>query len=382
MAYRSMQLSSTLFGVLVLEIKPQMEKLLRLPCDSLIKEIKLTQQLLELFMKYQIPSDLLSYDEEEDAPTTEKVKIVSNHVLSVMEIISAQKLSVLENNIMEARYNQLKPPTRVLELTHLVSPDLLSVEKAKKSSGSVSLGAVPKISPRHMFAKGKRSPSPNFLLEKSVAKQVQRSSPQTHQQSPLQKQPKQQSRPPPPQQQSPPPQQSPPQQQQQQQPSPSQKPKKVEMDYTQIPIMLDAKYATLDPEIKLRPTIITPSNKWTRRYCPSLLSEEKEEILSGEMLETERNKTLDLIDALSRSGTLPLECAYLHVIIASTHCFDDTLTSTVLKQNVNPIEMVERSVLVVASTIFGRPVDKLICPSRVAEVFHHSPQIFGDDGGD
>lgn len=61
-AFRSMQLASTVFGVAVLQIKPQLEKLLKLPADSLIKEIKLSEDLLELFLKYQIPSDLLSYD--------------------------------------------------------------------------------------------------------------------------------------------------------------------------------------------------------------------------------------------------------------------------------------------------------------------------------
>lgn len=56
-----MQLASTLFAICVLEIKPQAEKLLKLPSDSLIKEIELTQDLLELFMKYQIPSDMLTW---------------------------------------------------------------------------------------------------------------------------------------------------------------------------------------------------------------------------------------------------------------------------------------------------------------------------------
>ena len=42
-AIRGMQLESTLFGVLVVQIKPQLERLLRLPPESLTKEIKLTQ---------------------------------------------------------------------------------------------------------------------------------------------------------------------------------------------------------------------------------------------------------------------------------------------------------------------------------------------------
>lgn len=53
-AFREMKLSSTLFGIAVIQIKPQLEKLLRLPYGSLCKEIKLTQDLLELFIKYQV----------------------------------------------------------------------------------------------------------------------------------------------------------------------------------------------------------------------------------------------------------------------------------------------------------------------------------------
>jgi hypothetical protein len=63
-----MQLASTLFAVCVIQIKPQLEKVLKLPNDSLTKQIELTQNLQELFLKYQIPSDLLSYDYTDGRP--------------------------------------------------------------------------------------------------------------------------------------------------------------------------------------------------------------------------------------------------------------------------------------------------------------------------
>jgi hypothetical protein len=53
-ALRSMQLESTLLGVLVLHIKPQLEVLLNLPPDALTKEIALTQDLMDMFIKYQV----------------------------------------------------------------------------------------------------------------------------------------------------------------------------------------------------------------------------------------------------------------------------------------------------------------------------------------
>jgi hypothetical protein len=56
-AFRAMQLESTLFAVAVVEIKPQLERLLKLNADALTKEIRLTQDLMELFIEYQVPSD-------------------------------------------------------------------------------------------------------------------------------------------------------------------------------------------------------------------------------------------------------------------------------------------------------------------------------------
>lgn len=59
-AFRTLQLQSTLFGVCVIQIKPHMERVLNLPPDSLTKEIELTESLMELFVRYQIPPDMLS----------------------------------------------------------------------------------------------------------------------------------------------------------------------------------------------------------------------------------------------------------------------------------------------------------------------------------
>ncbi len=60
-AFRAMQLESTLFGVAVVQVKPQLELLLNLVPRTLDKEIELTQKLLDL---NQIPSDMLAYNAE------------------------------------------------------------------------------------------------------------------------------------------------------------------------------------------------------------------------------------------------------------------------------------------------------------------------------
>ena len=86
-AIREMQLESSVFAVCVVQLKPQLEVLLGLDNDALTKEIKLTQDLLSLFIDYQIPSDLLSFDAATtgaaDATAAEKVVAVKRHVADV-----------------------------------------------------------------------------------------------------------------------------------------------------------------------------------------------------------------------------------------------------------------------------------------------------------
>ena len=83
-AFRGMQLESSVFGVCVIQLKPQMEVLLNLPEGALTKEIRLTQDLMSLFVDYQIPSDLLSFDGDENTSVKDKVGIVKADRKSVV----------------------------------------------------------------------------------------------------------------------------------------------------------------------------------------------------------------------------------------------------------------------------------------------------------
>ena len=75
--------------------------------------------------------------------------------------------------------------------------------------------------------------------------------------------------------------------------------------------------------------------------------------MGEEAQEREKAKAFDLIDALTRSGALAFDAASLHVVVAATHRFDASIMDTVIKENVNPIERLERSSLIIASTIHG-----------------------------
>jgi len=150
----------------------------------------------------------------------------------------------------------------------------------------------------------------------------------------------------------------------------------VEDDYTLMPVELDKKFEALDTDGALRPTIIDIGKVWTKKSQVALLAQPTEQTLSVPEQETERNKAYDLLDALSRSGCLTFDHAALHVVMASTHCFDKTLLNTVVQDNVNPIEKVERSNLIVATTIHEKEARDLIEPSQEERASTYSPLLF------
>jgi len=149
-----------------------------------------------------------------------------------------------------------------------------------------------------------------------------------------------------------------------------------DLDYTKIPTVLDKKFEMLDDDSALRPTILKPGNTWTKSSQKALLADPTVETLSTDQQGKERSKAFDLLDALSRSGDLPIDHASLHIVLASTHCFDKTLMNTVIQDNVNPIEKVERSILIVATTIHDKPAEELVKSEQLERVQTYSPKLF------
>ena len=103
-----MQLESTLFGVCVIQIKPQLERVLNLPADCLTKEFELTQRLFSLFIKYRISSDLLSYDGNIENSNDVKVKVVQDHVRRIDEMIGKMKEKILTEETDKQIYREAK----------------------------------------------------------------------------------------------------------------------------------------------------------------------------------------------------------------------------------------------------------------------------------
>jgi len=82
------------------------------------------------------------------------------------------------------------------------------------------------------------------------------------------------------------------------------------------------------------------------------------------------------MDALTRSATLAIQEASLHVVVCSTHCFDETLINSLVKKNMNPIEKVERSMLLVASAVHGVKPANLVVPSQLERLKQFCPTLF------
>ena len=150
------------------------------------------------------------------------------------------------------------------------------------------------------------------------------------------------------------------------------------VDYTQLPTQLDSQYERLDTDSALRPTIINPSTPWQKKSQAALLATPTTRSLDTEGQKSEKDAAFDLLDALTRSGAIALEHCALQVVIAATHCFDRSLMDTVVQRNVNPIERVERSVLIMASTLHGVRAGQLLQESQVARVSTFSPQLFDE----
>lgn len=132
------------------------------------------------------------------------------------------------------------------------------------------------------------------------------------------------------------------------------------VDFTALPHRLEAAYSRLDAEAAIRPTRVAIGEVWSRRAQKALLAPPVQSELHSVDQGREKQKAFDLLDALSRSGALSFDSASLHVLVAATHVFDESLMDTVISANANPIEKLERSSLIVAMTVHGTAATSLL----------------------
>ena len=372
-AFRGMQLASTLFGVLVVQIKPQLEKILNLPADSLTKEIKLNQDLMELFIKYQIPSDLLSYDtsslpssssSSEVVSVREKLQVVKGHVAAMHEMIGLTKTQELSQRREEVQFDMApalysmsrSSNCEVMEEVDNLCDDFFG---GSSSSSSKARNTVPQPKQR----KQKKS-APMMKGKMATRSSTTTSAPISQTKSVATT--------------------SPPQKQQH---------KEEEVpevcvtslsagnnrDCTLLPSALNEKFEALDKDGAVRPVILSVGKAWKKRSQKALLAAASATTLHAEEQKTERSAAFDLLDALSRSGGLTIDNTDLHVVLVSTHCFDKTLMNTIIQKNTNPIEKMEQSTLIMASVIHGRSAQELANENQHERLHNQAAMLFEED---
>ena len=385
-AFRAMQLESTLFGVCVVQIKPQLEALLKLPPDSLTKEIKLTQDLLGLFMEHQIPSDLLSYDGPAEAQPAEKLARVSEYVARMHAVIAAARQRELDEAREREAFRLAEADRTPVPMSPPAPP--MSAPASFGGPGAPYQGSAPMggrggppLQPSAMVGSAGPMAMPSMagppMPSSPMPPPAPRTAPRESAAAALPPQSAAAVAPPP----AAPPTATPPRPAEAGPTEAATVGDDDPLDYTRIPAALDRKFEALDEDGALRPTILGVGEVWSRRSQKSLLAEPVRHSLRADEQKDERRRAFDLIDALTKSGAMPLEHASLHVVIAATHCFDDTLLNTVIQRNVNPIERVERSSVIVATTIHGKAAAELLADDQRERFFLSSPRL-GEAGGD
>jgi len=344
-AFRAMQLQSTLFAVCVIQIKPALERLLCLPPDSLTKELKLTQDLLALFLDYQVPSDIVSFNGDADTPPHEKVAQVKKCVDGMHSMIANIKTEELKRKKEEDKMRKLEAQRRdeeevmrqELEGGYLRSAGMLDYE-----CDDFAEAAEMCCDEMGMDLDVKACGLEDVMMRKGdVINESDPADPEPQVEKPAEEKPADDNR-------------------------TNEKPEIVpgssgaDVDFTKYPASLDARLEEVDKEGSVRPTILRPAPFWERKHFKSLLAPQETESMFDAEQHREKARAFDLLDALSKSGALCLHDSSLHVVMAATHCFTNSCMRTLVRDNINPIERFESSLLHVASVVHNQPPRELV----------------------
>jgi hypothetical protein len=126
-------------------------------------------------------------------------------------------------------------------------------------------------------------------------------------------------------------------------------------EITEIPRQLNAKLKTLQYK-ELQQTAIETGEVWMQR---NVMSKNTMKEIGKSEQEINTKKAMDLLYALSRSGSLPIQFSGLHAMVGVTHCFAQNLMDTLVLDNVDPIKQLSDSTLFLASVIHDTPLDSL-----------------------
>lgn len=128
-------------------------------------------------------------------------------------------------------------------------------------------------------------------------------------------------------------------------------------ELTTIPRRLNARLKSLQSK-QLQQTAIETGEVWVKRSTLAPNSSSKELGTADRAANTK--KAMDLLDALSRSGSLPIPFTELHAIVGVTHCFSQNLMDTLIIDNIDPIKQLSDSLVFLSSVIHDDIMDNIV----------------------
>jgi len=358
-AFRSMQLQSTLFAMCIVQVKPALEAVLNLPDDSLTKEIKLSQQLMRHLITYQIPSDQLSCDLDDDMSAYECDIVDEEKAQELLQMMKrkdkvnrvrqlAQEMESMLEEAKQEELNEAKLVAKMDKATQKLQRETLFSEYRggrKKESESIQSsafgGSCWNEDSKDMELCGGMAEidclKDGFMDDMVMEEPAQEEQPEAKNDDMSEDEPKE----------------------------PLKANSLDDTDITSFPVVLNNQLELLDHDAAVHSTILKCAPTWRKSEQKALLAPRQTREIDMDAAKAEKNKAFDLLDALSRSGGLALCATDLHVIIAGTHTFTRSLIDYVVQENSNPIEKLERSALILGSVIYGIPAEELVKPEHL-----------------
>lgn len=125
----------------------------------------------------------------------------------------------------------------------------------------------------------------------------------------------------------------------------------------------------------IRPGIIRTGPIWKKQHQENFFTPSREIQFNSEEQRKEKQRAFDLLDALTRSGGLTIDDATVHVILASSHYFPQSLLDTVIQKNLNPLIKLEETTLLMSRVIHNKEINELIVENekKVIQSRHNIP---------
>ena len=117
-------------------------------------------------------------------------------------------------------------------------------------------------------------------------------------------------------------------------------------------------------------------NSWTLESQKNVFTSSTKLSLDTSAQQQAKRKAFDLLDALTKSGALSVTDASLHVLVTATHIFDRSVLETLVQRDVNPLQKLQQSLLIMLTTLHGKPLDALVTLQEKGSLAQKYPDLF------